>query len=192
MIRKTSLSGFLFLVFFLAFSSGVKAEYHALLIGIGKYMHLGADAQLEGPRHDVEAIRELLARDYGFKQRNIITLIDGEASRSNILKAIAELAERTRPGDRIFIYFSGHGTSARDRASSLPLPHASGALVPADFKIRRGQDSPKEVVARLIVGRFDLKPLTDVFSDLLSAFYKAGGTHADSYIIFTPGYHGKE
>ena len=159
MTHKTHLVGLLFLVLFLALPTGVRAEYHALLIGIGKYMHLEAAAQLEGPRHDVEAIRDLLTRYYGFKTGNIVMLVDGEASRRNILKAIEKLVDRTRPGDRIFIYFSGHGTSAHDRASSLPLPHASGALVPADFKISRDKDSANKVMARLIVGRRDLKPL---------------------------------
>ncbi len=64
----------------------------------------------------------------------------------------------SRPGDRVFIYYSGHGTSRRDELLSLPLPHASGALVPADFKWDSNQ-SIETQMSQLIVGRRDLRPI---------------------------------
>lgn len=136
--------------------SGVNAANHALLIGIGKYK----TRTLEGPPHDVAALRVVLAANYGFKPENIHTLVNQEAVKARILDEIKQLAHRTRPGDRIFIYFSGHGTSRRDDLMALPLPHGSGALVPADFSADP-EKSVETLMSQLIVGRRDLRPVLE-------------------------------
>lgn len=137
-------------------ASGANAANHALLIGIGKYK----TRTLEGPPHDVAALRGVLASKYDFKRENIRTLIDQEAVKSRILGEIEQLTHRTQPGDRIFIYFSGHGTSRRDDLMALPLPHGSGALVPADFSGDPNQ-SIEDLMSQLIVGRRDLRPMLE-------------------------------
>ena len=105
------------------------AENHALLIGIGNYKQ----RTLEGPAYDVAALTEVLIKHYDFKRANVRTLVNQEAGKFRILSEMQRLLQMSRPGDRVFIYYSGHGTSRRDELLSLPLPHASGALVPADF-----------------------------------------------------------
>ena len=137
-------------------ASGANAANHALLIGIGKYK----TRTLEGPPHDVAALRGVLASKYDFKRENIRTLINQEAVKSRILGEIEQLTHRTQPGDRIFIYFSGHGTSRRDDLMALPLPHGSGALVPADFSGDPDQ-SIEDLMSQLIVGRRDLRPMLE-------------------------------
>ncbi len=137
-------------------ASGANAENHALLIGIGKYK----TRILEGPPHDVAALRGVLGSKYGFKRKNIRTLVNQEAVKSRILNEIEQLAHVTQPGDRIFIYFSGHGTSRRDDLMALPLPHGSGALVPADFSGDPNQ-SIHDLMSQLIVGRRDLRPMLE-------------------------------
>ena len=137
-------------------ASGANAANHALLIGIGKYK----TRTLEGPPHDVAALRGVLASKYDFKRENIRTLINREAVKSRILNEIGQLAHITQPGDRIFIYFSGHGTSRRDDLMSLPLPHGSGALVPADFSEDPNQ-SIEDLMSQLIIGRRDLRPMLE-------------------------------
>ena len=135
-------------------ASGANAANHALLIGIGEYK----TRTLEGPPHDVAALRSVLAAKYNFNPENIHTLINQEAVKARILDEIKQLTIRTRPGDRIFIYFSGHGTSRRDNLMALPLPHESGALVPADFSADPNQ-SMETLISQLIVGRRDLRPV---------------------------------
>ncbi len=135
---------------------GANAANHALLIGIGTYQ----TRVLEGPPHDVAALEAILASRYDFKTANIHTLVNEEAGRGRILSAMKQLIHGSRPGDRIFIYFSGHGTSRRDNLMALPLPHASGALVPADFNPDPGQ-SIEDMMAQLIVGRRDLRPMLE-------------------------------
>ena len=131
----------------------VHAENHALLIGIGKYKH----TTLEGPPYDVAALFESLTTQYDFKKENVHTLVNEEAVKSRILQEFKLLTHRTRPGDRVFIYFSGHGTSRRDELLALPLPHSSGALVPADFSADLSQ-SVEALMTQIIIGKRDLRP----------------------------------
>jgi uncharacterized caspase-like protein len=130
-----------------------QAENHALLIGIGKYRY----TTLEGPPHDVAALLKILTDQYDFKNENVKTLVNEEAIKSRILHEIELLTRRTRPGDRVFIYFSGHGTSRRDELLALPLPHTTGALVPADFSGDLRQ-SVATLMSQLIIGKRDLRP----------------------------------
>jgi len=130
-----------------------QAENHALLIGIGQYKY----TTLEGPPHDVAALMKILTSRHDFKKENIQTLVNEEASKSRILYQIELLTRRTRPGDRVFIYFSGHGTSRRDELLALPLPHTTGALVPADFSGDLRQSVPT-LMSQLIIGKRDLRP----------------------------------
>lgn len=138
------------------FSMPALAENHALLIGIGKYRQ----RTLEGPPYDVAALSRLLAAQYDFQKRNIRTLVDEEAVRSRILFEIEQLTHRTHPGDRVFIYFSGHGTSRRDEVLALPLPYTTGALVPADFDADPKQPVEK-LLSQLIIGKRDLRPVLE-------------------------------
>ncbi|MEJ2170953.1 MAG: caspase family protein, partial [Desulfobacterales bacterium] len=137
-------------------SMPVRAENHALLIGIGKYRQ----RTLEGPPYDVAALSRMLTTEYDFQKKNIRTLVDEEAVRSRILFEIERLTQRTRPGDRIFIYFSGHGTSRRDEMLALPLPYTTGALVPADFDADPAQPVAK-LLSQLIIGKRDLRPVLE-------------------------------
>lgn len=127
------------------------AENHALIIGIGKYPF----QPLEGPKYDAIAIKEVLNKKWGFKEKNISTLIDSEATRKNILLSIDNLYDKTSSGDNIFIYYSGHGTSIYDNTIKAPLPETSGALIPYDVA---GLKTKQELLDKLIIGRNDLRP----------------------------------
>ncbi len=137
----------------LAITMPAGAENHALLIGIGK----SNQRTLEGPPFDVAALARMLSAHYDFPPENIHTLVNQEAVKSRILDEMQLLTHRTRPGDRVFIYYSGHGTSRRDELMALPLPHATGALVPADFNGAPGQ-TVDQLLAQLIIGTRDLRP----------------------------------
>lgn len=149
----------------------------ALLIGVGDYKH--PEMNLEGPPHDVAALRDVLVRRWGFRAQDIKTLVDGEATRANILGELAALSRRSAANDEVLVYFSGHGTSALDAnlkaQLNIPLPHGSGAFVPADFKVEAGANG-------LIVGRTDLVP---VFSAL-----EAKGRHL--WVISDSCYSGQQ
>lgn len=146
-----------------ALANEASATNHALLIGISDY----ADERitdLEGPEFDVAALREVLIEDWEYPSANIATLLNEQASEQGILAALDRLAEDSRPGDSLLIYFSGHGTSAQDISlgAQLHLPDGSGALVAYDFDPERfGPGRKIESHAHddgLLIGRYDLRP----------------------------------
>lgn len=146
----------------LMLSSGTgSAAQHALLVGISSYQDERID-DLEGPRNDVAALRDVLIQYWQFQPDNIVTLIDSQATEQAILGQLDQLASDTAPGDDIIVYFSGHGTSASDPAfgSRLHLPDGSGALVSSEFDPDRLQldklDTP--MLDGLLIGRHELKP----------------------------------
>lgn len=196
MIRNKVNLALVTLLFCLAIPPAAGAENHALLIGIGKYRQ----RTLEGPPFDVAALAKMLSAHYDFPKENIHTLVNQEAVKSRILDEIQLLTHRTRPGDRVFIYFSGHGTSRRDELMALPLPHSTGALVPADFNGAPGQ-SVDNLLAQLIIGRRDLRPTLErldrdrevlmVFDTCFSgntvrAIAAAGPPNSSRYLRLTP------
>lgn len=141
------------------------ADRHALLVGVSDYT-LPRIPDLQGPRNDVESLQQVLEERWRFAPENIQTLIDSDATEKAILAEFAALVTRSQPGDDIVIYFSGHGTSARDPdlGAKLNLPDNSGALVVSDFDPARltRHSSVEAVDDGLIVGRHELKPLLEI------------------------------
>lgn len=138
---------------------------HALLIGISNYKV----RPLEGPQYDVRVLDGVLRQQFKFD--SVVTLVDAQATRQGILQAIDALETRSAPGDLVFIYYSGHGTSALDRRMKLPgLSSNTGALIPADFTRAA---TAKEALERLVVGSRDLRPRferLDATRDLIVVF----------------------
>lgn len=150
-------------------------ERHALLIGVGAY----DQKPLEGPQWDVRALCGLLNDTYGFDAAHIQVLLDGggerlpcaarpakAATKEGILDAIEALQHSTRPGDHIFIYFSGHGTSAQAPGNDWPLPYNTAALVPWKYPFGTLVSRAKAVEA-LVVGHTDDPDDRDVRALLL-------------------------
>jgi hypothetical protein len=85
-----------------------RASRHALIIGIGEYSSDRITA-LSGVQHDMESARKMAAA-MSIPDSNIRVLRDREATAARIEQEIAELNARVQPGDRVFIYYSGHGS----------------------------------------------------------------------------------
>ncbi|MEL6385646.1 MAG: caspase family protein [Cyanobacteria bacterium J06626_18] len=80
----------------------------ALLIGINDYQD-ETITPLRGCITDVQLQEQLLRDHYGFQSADILTLLDGEATRSGILNAIeTHLIQQASPGDIVVLHFSGH------------------------------------------------------------------------------------
>jgi hypothetical protein len=132
-----------------------QGSQHALLVGVASYA--SADVQaLEGPANDVAAMRTALVERLGMPPAQVRTLVNAEATRVAIIAELNELLRRSKPGDTVLVYFSGHGTSALDGNVDVPLPHGSGAFAPYDLDLRA-----KNPQATLIVGRTDLRPVLE-------------------------------
>jgi len=85
-----------------------KASRHALIIGIGQY----ADPKIQsliGVPNDLESAK-IIATNMSIPEENIHFLKDKNATSSAIENEINELQSRVKPGDSVFIYYSGHGT----------------------------------------------------------------------------------
>jgi tetratricopeptide (TPR) repeat protein len=97
----------------------------ALLIGVSKYPKLDeANNKLLFPEKDAEALHDALISQSGgnFSPQNVRMLTGAKATLANIRNELAWLARETRDGDRVVIYFAGHGF----------LDKAKGYLAPVD------------------------------------------------------------
>ena len=158
MLFKINIAIFLVVLFA---SGSVQAVQHALLIGVSDYTDPRIP-DLEGPVNDVDALRDVLIRQWLFKEENIHVLVDANATEVNILQALDDLQRSTAPDDDVIIYYSGHGTSASDPdlGAHLDLPDGTGAIVASDFNPdklnRRSLDQATD--DGLLVGRFEIRP----------------------------------
>lgn len=88
--------------------SAPKASRHALIIGIGEYQVNGI-TPLKGVGKDMQSAASI-AKAMSIPEENITFLRDKAATASEIRNAIEQLNSRVRSGDRVFVYYSGHGT----------------------------------------------------------------------------------
>lgn len=89
-----------------------RASRHALIIGIGQYSASGI-MTLKGVSRDMESAKSI-AQSMSIPEENISYLRDQQATADQIRKAVQDLNERVRNGDRVFVYYSGHGTRWMD------------------------------------------------------------------------------
>ena len=140
-----------------ALPAGRNGRY-ALIIGLANYQQ---DARrpvpsLQGTPLDMISARQM-AHSLQVPDANIVELRDQQASRDGVTQALAQLAEKVQSGDRVFIYWSGHGSRFFD-------PRQQGCvetLIPWDLK-----DFTYAEFARLI------KPIGDR-TDKLMVLYDA-------------------
>lgn len=104
-----------------ASATALRAESRALLIGVGQYAALPRDYSLAAPARDIARIGSAL-RAAGLGEAAITTLSDEAgprgATRSDILEALDRLTFSAQAGDKVLIYFSGHGGRRPSRADA--------------------------------------------------------------------------
>lgn len=83
----------------------------ALLIGINAYPRI---TPLSGCVNDVMLMKEILAGRFGFAEEHMNVLLDGAATRNDILRAFDRLVAETEPDDIVVFYFAGHGSQMTD------------------------------------------------------------------------------
>lgn len=108
----------------------------ALLIGCNyrKTPH----SELKASHDDVRSIKDFLVNVYGFSEspENMTVLMDDRRHKppthNNITNAFKQLAERSQPGDAVFVLFSGHGCRILDSPIDETAESYDEALVPVD------------------------------------------------------------
>lgn len=151
-MRQHAFLGALILAILCAISAGAQARDRALVVGINRYPGIsmnGLPADLRGAVPDARAFADALVDVFGFERGDIRLLLDGQATRGAILAGLEEwLIAGSRPGDRVVLYFAGHGATAYvtdpDGRSRL-----TSTLVPADA----ADDPVRHSVANMIEGR---------------------------------------
>jgi hypothetical protein len=115
------------------------------VIGIDKYIN--ADGQylrnLQGAVADAKAVEAFLRNDLQVPDQNLKILLDGDATRSNIIEAIASLgtSEQIKRVSPILIYFAGHGACSENKAfpkTNFETAHQQSVfevLVPSDINL---------------------------------------------------------
>lgn len=110
-----------------------KASRHALIIGIGEYSVSGV-TPLKGVTHDMQSAR-VISQAMSIPEENITYLRDGKATASEIRRGIQDLDARVRPGDRVFVYYSGHGTRWLDTSVANNAQCMEGLLASDGFAV---------------------------------------------------------
>ena len=108
-------------------STDARPTRHALFVGIGQYSAPGVPA-LAGVVHDMASAAKIAAA-LAISPAQTTVLRDREATAERIRAEIARLAERVRPGDRVFFYYSGHGTRWQE---VLGAPSCTEGLMATD------------------------------------------------------------
>jgi peptidoglycan/xylan/chitin deacetylase (PgdA/CDA1 family)/TolA-binding protein len=101
-------------------------ESWAAIIGIDDYVNW---QKLQYAVHDAVGVKDTLIEKYGFKPDHVFTLLDGQATRQNILSLLGDklAGAMVQHEDRVFIFFAGHGAT-RKLASGREL----GYIIPVD------------------------------------------------------------
>ena len=110
----------------------------ALVIGVEKYENLTNLDAIYANR-DAKAFRAYANRAFGIPMKNIKVLIDKEASRSEIIKAIKLWLPQVAKGGgkEIYIFFAGHGLASDDGENLFLLPQDGDSLLLEDTAISR-------------------------------------------------------
>lgn len=88
-------------------SDPVVPERYALVVGVGTYAMNGIPP-ISNAGDDAKAIVNFLGTK-GFKRENLTFLLEDQATKQNVAKAMHSLEGRVRPSDSVVLYFSTHG-----------------------------------------------------------------------------------
>lgn len=112
------------------FSAGAAvAEDRALLIGIDDYSAIPGASPLTGAVDDATGMAEALVERLGYADHQVTVLADEAATADAIMSALIDrLIGETGPGDRVFLYFAGHGTTLETGAPVL-LAHDGASVL---------------------------------------------------------------
>lgn len=97
-------------------TGAVARENYALIVAASDYPNLPQQFWLKGPKDDAALVRDYLLHDapVKFEPQNVVTLASGDgfalATHQNILDQLGAIAAKAKPGDFVFLQFSGHGS----------------------------------------------------------------------------------
>lgn len=112
------------------------AENHALIMWIGEYAE---------PRHNLPGIdrdaqrARAIAQAMGVPNQNIREVANRQFTRQNVATELGSLAQRVKSGDKVFIYYSGHGLQVEGvggaKCTEALVTHENGGYF-ADYELQ--------------------------------------------------------
>ncbi|KAL9321967.1 hypothetical protein ACSQ67_010020 [Phaseolus vulgaris] len=114
----------------------------AMLIGCN---YPGTKAELRGCINDVWSMKKCLINIYGFSEKDIVVLIDTHHSYTqptgkNIRFALSKLVRSAKPGDVLFVHYSGHGTRLPAESDDQDNTGYDECIVPTDMNLITDDD----------------------------------------------------
>ena len=124
----------------------VQAADRVLIMTIGEYER----APLPGARIDQQNARDIL-KLLDVSPEHVRALADRQLDAASVKQAFVRLAEETQSGDRVFVFFSGHGTSRLidGRCQQALIARDMRAVNPAD--INRALNAIKDKASRMVM-----------------------------------------
>ena len=114
----------------LAAQSGSRAllqpSNHALIITVSEYRRSPLPGVLTDHKLGLE-----LAQRFGVPPQNIVELSEEEVTREGLKQALASMNQAVMPGDKLYIYFSGHGARFFNKATG----QCTESLVMQDMRV---------------------------------------------------------
>jgi hypothetical protein len=153
------------------FTLPIVAKDFVLLVGVGEFK----SSKLFTPfniSNDIADIKEVLIKYKLGKDYDIIELINSKATKHNILSTFRDIANRATKNDRIFFYYTGHGTAYTDSSiwkyirrldrEDRNFLENTSAIIPYDFDENNIRHS-------MIIGSEDFAPILDIIDSKSSA-----------------------
>jgi hypothetical protein len=104
----------------------LQASNHALIITVSEYQR----SPLPGVLNDRKLANEL-ARRFGVPPQNIVELSEQQVTRDGLKDALAKMNQAMMPGDKLYVYFSGHGARFFSKANG----QCTESIVMQDMKV---------------------------------------------------------
>ena len=99
---------------------------HALIITVSEYVRSPLPGVLNDRKLGIE-----LARRFGVPPENIVELSEQQVTRDGLKEAFAAMDQAMLPGDKLYVYFSGHGARYLNRATG----QCTESIVMQDMKV---------------------------------------------------------
>lgn len=126
----------------------------ALLVGVQGYPNLPESERLQGCVNDVRVVKQLLLDRFGFRDDDIVELVEAQATAEAIRGGFKKLIERVEqlpeggPRAQVLYYFSGHGSFVPDQEVGHPdCDEADGVdetQVTFDAKRQKGKEDIRD------------------------------------------------
>jgi metacaspase-1 len=109
----------------------------AVLVGIDEYERDDVPS-LTGCVNDVALVRSLLKQYFEVPNEDLRIVVNGRATKANILSRLEATIARAEAGDVVVFYFSGHGSQVRDRNGDELTDGLDEIICPYDMDWDRG------------------------------------------------------